>query len=141
MFGRKKADPGQPGSPYFPMAIANGYLTAGKQHAPTTAVDHEPREFQRIIDASGFKHVQANNGLWSRRGAGLMGPISYQNYLSQAQPIIPGQNRDNYAGFHKKGIDPQSYAQLWADGPGAQPVNPGGPGKIAANYYINPGTS
>jgi hypothetical protein len=128
------------GTPYYPMAIANGYLTAGKQHAPQTAVDHEPREFQRIVDASGFKHVQINNGLQRRTGSGLMGPINMQDYLSTVVPIVPGQTRDNYGGFHKKGIDPQSYAQLWADGPGAQPVNPGGPGKIAADYFVNPGT-
>src|SRR5580692_11579284 len=121
--------------PYYPMQIDNGYLrAASNRHAPTTDLDSTPREYARIIDASGFRHVQANNGLWKRRGAGLMGPINYANYLTAIMPLIPGQTRDNYGGFHKpRGIDPQSYAQLWADGPGSQPVNPGGPGKIAAD--------
>lgn len=131
------------GGPYYPMKIDNGYLTASRnRHAPTTDLDSTPREFARIIDASGFKHVQANNGLWKRRGSGLRGPLNFVNYLYASTPVIPGQTRDNYGGFHHpRGIDPQSYAQIWSDGPGSQPVNPGGPGRIAADYYINPGTS
>jgi hypothetical protein len=129
-------------TPFYPVAIQNGYLTSKPDRAaPQTDVDHAPREFRRYVDASGFSHVQANNGLWSRRGSGLMGPIAYVDFLAQSVPTIPGQNRDNYGGFHKaRGIDPQSYQQLWNNGPGAQPVNPGGPGKIAADYFINPGT-
>lgn len=126
-------------TPFRPMAIDNGYLTRAPNRAnPSTDLDHTPRDFQHPMDASGFRHVQANNGLWKRRGSGLRGPLNYVNWLYAAQPIIPGQNRDNYAGFHKKGIDPQSYATLWSNGPGAQPVNPGGPGKIAAQYFVNP---
>lgn len=128
-------------NPYYPVHINNGFLTrAGNRAAPSTDIDHSTREFQRIID-TGFRHVQLNNGLWSRRGAGLMGPLNYVDWLYTSYPIVPGQTRDNYAGFHKRGIDPQNYARLWMNGPGSQPVNPGGPGKIAADYFINPGTS
>lgn len=127
--------------PYYPMQIDNGYLTAANnRHAPTTDKDSTPREYQRIIDASGFRHVQAKAGTERRLRSGLRGPLNFVTYLYASQPIIPGQTRDNYAGFHKKGIDPQSYAALWANGPGAQPVNPGGPGKIASNLFVNPGT-
>ncbi len=59
-------------------------------------------------------------------------------YLWAVVPRIPGQTRDNFGGFHMRGIDPQSYAALLAAGPGSNPVNPGGPGKIAGKSYINP---
>lgn len=129
--------------PYQPMILDNGYLTRARNRAaPSTDKDSTPREFRRYVDASGFAHVQADNGLHRRVASGLRGPLAFVNYLYAIQPIIPGQTRDNYGGFHHpRGIDPQSYAQLWADGPGAQPVNPGGPGKIASNYFVNPGTS
>lgn len=60
------------------------------------------------------------------------------SYLWAVVPRIPGQTRDNFGGFHMRGIDPQSYAALIAAGPGSNPVNPGGPGKIAGRSYINP---
>jgi hypothetical protein len=130
------------GSPYYPMAVQNGYLTAKPDRsAPQTDVDHAPREYRNVVDASGYKHVQLNNGLFRRIGSGLRGPLAFVTYLYAAMPVIPGQMRDNFGGYqHPRGIDPQSYAQLWADGPGSQPVNPGGPGKIAADYFVNPGT-
>lgn len=141
--GCSTESPGVPGTPYAPVQVDNGYLTSKpNRHAPTTDADSTPRTYQSIVDASGFKHVQTFNGLQRRIGSGLRGPINYVTRLYASVPIIPGQNRDNYGGFHKhRAIDPQSYAQLWADGPGSQPVNPGGPGQIAADYFINPGTS
>lgn len=129
------------GRPFYPVHINNGYLTKSPHRGiPTTDVDHSTREYQYPIDV-GFRHVQINNGLFKRRAAGLRGPLNFVDWLYASYPIIPGQNRDNYGGFHKRGIDPQSYAQLWANGPGSQPVNPGGPGKIAAPYFYNPGTT
>jgi hypothetical protein len=59
-------------------------------------------------------------------------------YLWAVAPRIPGQTRDNFGGFQMRGIDPNSYAALVARGPGSQPVNPGGPGKIAGRTYIPP---
>lgn len=63
---------------------------------------------------------------------------SAAGYLWAVAPRIPGQSRDNYGGFHARGIDPYSYAALIAQGPGSNPVNPGGPGKIAGRSYLNP---
>jgi hypothetical protein len=62
-------------------------------------------------------------------------------YLWAVAPRIPGQTRDNFGGFHMRGIDPNSYAALVARGPGSQPVNPGGPGKIAGRTYFAPSTA
>jgi hypothetical protein len=128
-------------TPGYPVAIMNGYLT-GKDNRrnPQTDADHAPREFRHYVDASGFQHVQLNNGLWKRRGAGLRGPLNFVNYLYAAYAYSPGAQRDNYGGFHKHGIDPLSYQQLVSDGPGSQPANPGGPRKIAADFFVNPGT-
>jgi hypothetical protein len=101
--------------------------------------DNTPITFRRNVNASGLQDVQIKTGVstTSRKR------ITYSNhgtlYLSTIVPQIPGQMRDNKAGMHTRGIDPQSYAALWNAGPGAQPANPGGPGKIAAPSFSNPG--
>lgn len=118
----------------------NGYLQANPViHAPTTTTDFSPRLFQRYNIAAGQFEVQLDNGLHRKIGTGLRLP--QVTYLYAANPRIPGQMRDNYGGFHKRGIDPQSYNNLVQNGPGAQPSNPGGPGKMAGNYLYNPGTT
>jgi hypothetical protein len=55
-------------------------------------------------------------------------------------PRIPGQTRGDVAGFHKRGPSPLNLDKFWQAGPGSQPSNPGGPGKIAAPAFINPMT-
>ncbi len=86
---------------------------------------------------SGRDNVQLRNPVaaTSRKRIVL---YSAAGYLWAVVPRIPGQTRDNFAGFHMRGIDPQSYAALIAAGPGSNPVNPGGPGRIAGKSYINP---
>lgn len=128
--------------PDFPMQILNGYLTrARNRSAPSTDIDHAPREFRRVVDASGFQSVQLNNGLFRRTGQGLRAPIAFVNYLYASTPIIPGQRRDDYGGKHKKGMDPLSYQSLWNAGPGSQPMHPGGVRQISGDSLYNPGTS
>lgn len=126
--------------PYQEMVVLNGFLQPSpSRHAPTTDLNTAPKEYQHYVNASGFTDVQLNNGLHRRIGSGLFSPNALQaNFLSTVVPIIPGQRRDNFGGFQPKGIDPQSYAALWNAGPGSQPTNPGGVGKINANYYVNP---
>lgn len=101
--------------------------------------DHTPT-VQRRNDSgqvSGVANVQLINPVatTSRKRIVL---YTAAGYLWAVVPRIPGQTRDNFAGFHMRGIDPQSYAALLAAGPGSNPVNPGGPGKIAGRSYINP---
>jgi hypothetical protein len=126
----------------IPMRLLNGFLTdKPNRRAPSTDINHAPRDFRRYVDASGFEHVQLDNALHRKIATGLFSPAMLQqaNYLTAIVPIIPGQDRQGgHGGFHQKGIDPQSYAALWQSGPGSQPVNPGGPGKIAAGSYYNP---
>src|SRR5262249_21340912 len=125
-----------------PMTIVNGFLTRSPRRAnPSTDIDHYPREFRRFVNASGAQDVQINNGLFRKTGFGRRLPIAYANYLYASTPRIPGQHRRDLSGNHKKGIDPLSYRRLWQQGPGSQPANPGGPGKLASNIVNSPGTS
>jgi len=125
-----------------PMGILNGFLTRARNRAnPTTDIDHAPREFRRFVNASGAQDVQISNGLWRSTGFGKRQPISYVALYYAALPRIPGQMRDDVSGKHKRGIDPLSYQKLVDNGPGAQPANPGGPGRIGSDQFYNPGTS
>lgn len=86
----------------------------------------------------GVTDVQLNNGLAYGVASGKR--IKYQGtgYLYAVMPIIPGQTRDNVAGYHRKGPSPYTVNDIYTAGPGAQPEHPGGPGKIAAPTFINP---
>jgi hypothetical protein len=130
------------GNAQFPMAVLNGYLTRSRNRsAPSTDIDHTPREFRRYVDASGAQSVQINNGLRRRIGQGTFAPLIYAINLQRAStPVIPGQRRDDYSGKHKKGMDPLSYQSVWNAGPGSQPMHPGGVRQIAGELQ-NPGTS
>lgn len=107
------------------------YIRAWQDHTPT---------LQRRDDGgavSGRDNVQLINPVatTSRKRIVL---YTAAGYLWAVVPRIPGQTRDNFGGFHMRGIDPQSYAAMVARGPGSNPVNPGGPGKIAGRSYVNP---
>src|SRR5208282_2034427 len=107
------------------------YLRSWQDHTPTV---------QRRYDSgavSGIANVQLINPVatTSRKRIVL---YTAAGYLWAVAPRIPGQTRDNFGGFHMRGIDPQSYAAMVAAGPGSNPVNPGGPGKIAGKSYVNP---
>ena len=122
----------------MPTGPLNGYLTRARNRAnPTTDIDHTPRLFQRYYNTGQFD-VQLNNGLHRRIGTGLR--LNEANYLYAVQVLASVGTHDDYGGKHKRGIDPLSYNRLVQNGPGSQPANPGGPGKIAANTLYNPGT-
>jgi hypothetical protein len=99
--------------------------------------DNTPINFRRYVNASGVQDVQIRNPVadTSRKRIVL---YTAAGYLWAVAPRIPGQTRDNFGGFHARGIDPQSYAAMWNAGPGSQPINPGGPGRIAGRTYIPP---
>lgn len=148
LFGRKKlqTQARATGTPFYPMMNYRG-LSAIPNPARNNGedIDNTPRQFRRNVNASGLQDVQIHNGLrWGvgrgiRRIAGF-GTSAYPNaYLYGAAPIIPGQQRGDAGGFHKRG---PSYYQIqnWLQaGPGSQPVNPGGPGTIAGSQLYNPG--
>lgn len=102
-------------------------------------VDLSPYLVRRFTNMS-MTDVQLNNGLHHGIGSGRRIAYDGSGYLYAVTPIIPGQTRDNAAGFHRRGPSPYNYQNMWDAGPGSQPVNPGGPGKIAAPTFINPMT-
>lgn len=123
------------------MTVYNGriYRKANRQ-APTSDVDGLPHQLRRSVNASGAQDVQLINGLQNRIAAGLRTPYRGAGYLFMAAPRIPGQTRGDVAGFHSRGPSPLNYQAMWEAGPGAQPDNPGGPGRIAAARFVNPMT-
>lgn len=122
----------------YPMQSYNGLERRKENRRPSQSdVDGYPWPLRRYTNM-GTTDVQLNNGL--RNGVASGRRISYQGtgYLYAVQPIIPGQTRDNVAGFHRRGPSPYNVQDVYTAGPGAQPEHPGGPGKIAAPTFVNP---
>jgi hypothetical protein len=110
------------------------------RQAPESDVDILPHQLRRFVNASGAQDVQLINGLQNGIATGLRIPYHGSGWLFMAAPRIPGQTRGDVAGFHKRGPSPLNWAAMWERGPGSQPENPGGPGRIAAPRFINPMT-
>lgn len=113
-------------------AIANPARNNGED------IDNTPIQFRQYVNASGKQDVQIHNGLrWGIGRGRRMGYLG-TGFLFAASPIIPGQQRGDAGGFHVRGPAPANIQQMWEDGPGSQPANPGGPGQIAGTQLINP---
>jgi len=124
----------------YPMIVYNNSQRARPNRgAPSCDQDFLPRPFRQYVNV-GAKDVQINNGLRWRVGAGLRIGYAGAGFLYGVVPQIPGQTRDNAAGYHKKGPSPFNIADLFTSGPGSQPAHPGGPGKIAGPQLFNPMT-
>jgi hypothetical protein len=108
------------------------------RQSPTCDYDLTPRQLRRYVNASGAQDVQIGNGLRSGVGSGKVMGYQGEGWLNLAQPIIPGQTRGDVGGFHPRGPSPYNFSNVWQAGPGSQPANPGGPGRIAAPTFINP---
>lgn len=123
----------------YAMQSYNGSLVSKRnRQAPSSDVDTLPHQFRRVVNASGAQDVQLVNGMQNGILTGLRLPYAGAGYLYAVVPRIPGQTRGDAAGFHTRGPSPLNYDQMWQNGPGAQPPNPGGPGRIAAPQFINP---
>lgn len=112
---------------------------APNRQAPQSDKDYSPWLARRYTNMS-VTDVQLNNGLRWRVASGLRIAYAGTGYMYGVQPQIPGQTRDNVAGFHKKGPSPYTVQDVFNAGPGAQPDHPGGPGMIAGTTFINPMT-
>lgn len=119
------------------MVSINGCEVRKYNRNPPPDVDLSPYLIRRFTNMS-MTDVQLNNGLHRGVASGRRMNYDGSGYLYGVSPIIPGQTRDNAAGYHKRGPSPFNYQNLWDAGPGSQPANPGGPGKIAAPTFINP---
>lgn len=124
----------------YPMTSLNGCEMRKANRQPSQSdVDLSPWPIRRFTNM-GVTDVQLINGLQNRIASGRRIPYAGTGYLYAIQPIIPGQTRDNVAGFHKRGPSPYNVYDVYTGGPGAQPEHPGGPGKIAAPQFVNPMT-
>lgn len=126
--------------PYAMQSYNNGLVRKPNRQAPTTDVDRLPHQFRRHVNASGVQDVQLLNGLANGIASGKRTPYHGSGYLYAAAPRIPGQTRGDVGGFHTRGPSPLNYDSFWQAGPGSQPANPGGPGRIAGPQFYNPMT-
>jgi hypothetical protein len=126
--------------PYAMQSYNNSLVRKPNRQAPSTDVDRLPHQFRRYVNASGLQDVQLINALQNGIATGKRIPYLGSGYLYAVVPRIPGQTRGDVAGFHARGPSPLNVQNLWQAGPGSQPVNPGGPGRIAAPSFINPMT-
>lgn len=120
------------------MSVYNGSeFRKPDRQAPQSDVDRYPYLIRRYTNMS-THDVQLHNGL--RWGVASGRRIGYKGagYLFTVMPRIPGQTRDNAAGWHTRGPSPLNVQNLVQNGPGSQPSNPGGPGKIAGPLFVNP---
>lgn len=123
------------------MQSYNGGLRPKRnRQAPSCDEDTYPHQMRRFVNASGAQDIQLHNGLRNGIAAGWRIPYRGSGWLFMAAPIIPGQTRGDVAGFHVRGPSPLNYQMMWELGPGSQPDNPGGPGRIAAARFVNPMT-
>lgn len=144
------ADTGQPDYPDegtglhtrpAPMTPYNyGIRRKLNRQAPDSDVDVLPHQVRNFVNASGAQDVQIINGLQNAIMAGHRMTYMGAGYLFMAAPRIPGQTRGDVSGFHARGPSPINYQNMWQQGPGSQPDNPGGPGRIAAPRFVNPMT-
>jgi hypothetical protein len=118
----------------------NGIQRKWNRQAPDSDADHLPHQLRNFVNASGAQDVQLVNGLQNGIAAGWRIPYRGAGWLFMAAPRIPGQTRGDVAGFHARGPSPLNWQQMWENGPGSQPDNPGGPGRIAAPRFVNPMT-
>ena len=123
-----------------PMRSYNGGLRLKMNRLPpTTDADLLPHQTRSFVNV-GALDVQLHNGLHNGIAAGWRIPYFGAGWLFMAAPRIPGQTRGDVAGFHARGPSPLNYQNMWEKGPGSQPDNPGGPGRIAAPRFVNPMT-
>lgn len=126
--------------PYHMQSYNNSMVRKPNRQAPTTDVDRLPHQFRRYVNASGVQDVQLHNGLHNGIAAGWRIPYLGAGWFALSAPRIPGQMRGDVSGFHARGPSPLNVQNLWQQGPGSQPSNPGGPGRIAGPQFINPMT-
>lgn len=105
---------------------------------PSSDYDLTRRLFRRYVNTSSTD-VQLNSGTqkmlrsgyrWPYRGAGWLFPV----------PPFQAAFQPTFGGFPVRGPDPWSMARQFVQGPGRNPINPGGPASIAAVTYENPMT-
>src|ERR1700722_17802518 len=97
-----------PGTPYYPMESYRG-LSAIPNPARNNGedIDNTPRQFRRVVNASGSQDLQIHNGLrWGVGRGNRVIPSQLASFFwaqNSQIPVIPGQTRGDVSGFHKRG--------------------------------------
>lgn len=131
----------------YAMIPYNGMMTPNRARNNGSDQEHTPVMFRQFVAASGVHDVQLKNGVGQismlrvDSTATMPGFPKKTGYLYAVSQIIPTHQWKDAAGFHPRGPAPQNVQNVWEAGPGSQPANPGGPGKIAAPAFVNPMTS
>lgn len=125
----------------YGMIVYNNRVIPNPARNNGSDLDLTPIQFRRYVAATGTHDIQLLNGVGqiSQKRIDSI-PGRKVGYLYAVSQIIPTTSWKDAAGFHKRGPAPLNVQNLWEAGPGSQPANPGGPGKIAAPAFVNPMT-
>lgn len=108
------------------------------RRAPSDDYDLTGRLYRRYVNTF-TTTVQLNCGTQKMLRSGYRWPYKGAGWYTPVPPVQPGFT-PTYGGFPVRGPDPWSMARQFVQGPGRNPVNPGGPASIAAMQYENPMT-
>jgi hypothetical protein len=126
----------------YAMMPYNGSMRPNPARNNGSDLEGTPVSWRMKQNPNGALDVQLLNGVGqiSMKRMSSVNPHATGRLYAASQIIPPHQWRD-YGGWHIRGPAPANVQNLWEAGPGAQPANPGGPGKIASPAFINPMTS
>jgi len=105
---------------------------------PSGDYDLTRRQFRRYVNTFSTT-VQLNSGTQKMLRSGYRWPYRGAGWLTPVPPLRPGY-QPTFGGMPVRGPDPWTMARLWVQGPGRNPMNPGGPATIASVTYENPMT-
>jgi hypothetical protein len=131
--------------PYNPMGSVAGMVGPNPHmSAPNRGeeFDRTPIIFNRF--ATRWGDMQLKNGLANGVASGRINSYRGEGWYDVTVPLIPGQTRliggGNPGAFVPKGGAPSQWQDNYNQGPGSQPMYPGGPGYLAAPEIYNPGS-
>lgn len=108
------------------------------RRAPSSDYDLTRRLYRRYI-GTGSQDVQLRTGTEKMLRSGYRWPYRGAGWFHPVPPFMPGYE-PSFAGWPVRGPDPWSMARQFVQGPGRNPINPGGPATIAGIAYENPMT-
>lgn len=125
--------------PQVQVGVRDG-MVVRKWNRRATSDDYDltRRQFRRYVNTFSTT-VQLNSGTQKMLRSGYRWPYRGAGWLTPVPPVQPGF-QPTFAGYPTRGPDPWTMARLFVQGPGRNPINPGGPATIGAMTYENPMT-
>jgi hypothetical protein len=125
--------------PYAPVQANMGNVSYDLSRSPGAFGRNITPNIWRRYTNLGYTDIQLHNGMQGQRLTGRQFPYFNDIFVINFTPRIPGQQRGDVAGFHKRGPSPYNIQDWMNAGPGSQPEHPGGPGQIVgSNQIYNP---